>query len=124
MRYRLLGSSGLRVSEFALGTMTFGQNGWGAERDETTRIFEHYAVAGGNFVDTADFYGMGESERWVAELIRQVQAGSSYLSSEDPRVFFGLGSATSVRRLVIRYPGGRTARRSGVAANQILKMGY
>jgi aryl-alcohol dehydrogenase-like predicted oxidoreductase len=67
MRYGLLGSSGLRVSQFALGAMTFGAQGWGAERDEATRIFDRYAAAGGNFIDTADFYGHGESERWVGE---------------------------------------------------------
>ncbi len=70
MQYRLLGSSGLRVSEVALGTMTFGQRGWGAERQVAHEIFERYASAGGNFIDTADLYGSGESERWVAELIR------------------------------------------------------
>jgi aryl-alcohol dehydrogenase-like predicted oxidoreductase len=70
MRYRLLGGTGLRVSEVALGTMTFGQTSWGAEKQEARQIFERYASAGGNFIDTADLYGLGESERWVAELIR------------------------------------------------------
>jgi aryl-alcohol dehydrogenase-like predicted oxidoreductase len=70
MRYRLLGTSGLRVSELMLGTMTFGEKGWGAEREEATRIFERYTAAGGNVIDTADFYGLGESERWVGELLR------------------------------------------------------
>ena len=56
-------------------------------------------------------------------LVREVQAGSSYLSSEDPRLFFGLGSATRLRSLVVRYPGGKTTRLTGVAANQILRVG-
>ena len=56
-------------------------------------------------------------------LVRQVQAGSSYLSSEDPRLFFGLGSATSVPTLVVRYPGGKVTRLHGVAANRILHVG-
>jgi Na+-translocating ferredoxin:NAD+ oxidoreductase RnfD subunit len=56
------------------------------------------------------------------KLVREVQAGSSYLSSEDPRLFFGLGSATTVRTLVVRYPGGKITRLSGIAANQILKL--
>jgi len=55
-------------------------------------------------------------------LVREVQAGSSYLSSEDPRLFFGLGGATTVRELVVRYPGGRVTRLTGVAANQILEL--
>ena len=56
-------------------------------------------------------------------LVREVHAGSSYLSSEDPRLFFGLGNATRLRSLVVRYPGGKTTRLGGVAANQILTLG-
>jgi aryl-alcohol dehydrogenase-like predicted oxidoreductase len=70
MRYRLLGPSGLRVSELALGTMTFGEDwGWGASRDESARMFERFVAAGGNFVDTASNYTGGTSERIVGELI-------------------------------------------------------
>jgi hypothetical protein len=53
-------------------------------------------------------------------LVREVQAGSSYLSSEDPRVHFGLGSATRVRELVVRFPGGRTIRRTNVPADHLV----
>jgi aryl-alcohol dehydrogenase-like predicted oxidoreductase len=68
MRYKLLGRSGLRVSELALGTMTFGPEwGWGADADESRRIFEHYDAAGGNFVDTANNYTDGTSETLVGE---------------------------------------------------------
>lgn len=70
MRYRLMGPSGMRVSELALGTMTFGEKEWGSERVEAERIFETYVAAGGNLIDTADFYAGGESERWVADLIK------------------------------------------------------
>lgn len=70
MRYKLLGRSGVRVSELALGTMTFGpENDWGADRDESRRMFDAYAEAGGNFLDTANIYAMGTSERFVGELI-------------------------------------------------------
>ncbi|HWG85750.1 MAG TPA: aldo/keto reductase [Deinococcales bacterium] len=70
MRYRLLGRSGLRVSEFGLGTMTFGGDwGWGADADESRRIFEAYAGAGGNLVDTANNYTNGSAERLVGEFI-------------------------------------------------------
>ena len=63
MRYKLLGKSGLRVSELALGTMTFGEDwGWGASREVSQQIFEAYANAGGNFVDTANNYTNGTSE--------------------------------------------------------------
>ena len=70
MKYRLFGRSGLRVSELALGTMTFGTDwGWGADRDECRKMFDRYAEAGGNFVDTANNYTGGTSERIVGELI-------------------------------------------------------
>src|ERR1700754_3001787 len=70
MRYKLLGPTGLRVSELALGAMTFGESwGWGASRDEAARILHRYAEAGGNFVDTANNYTGGESERIVGELL-------------------------------------------------------
>jgi aryl-alcohol dehydrogenase-like predicted oxidoreductase len=70
MRYKLLGGSGLRVSELCLGTMTFGDEwGWGASRKESHRIFEAYAAAGGNFIDTADLYTNGTSETLVGECV-------------------------------------------------------
>jgi hypothetical protein len=52
-------------------------------------------------------------------LVREVQAGSSYLSSEDPRVHFGLGRTPTVKALTVRLPDGRTVRRTNVAANQV-----
>jgi aryl-alcohol dehydrogenase-like predicted oxidoreductase len=70
MRYRLLGSSGLRVAELCLGTMTFGEDwGWGASRRESRRIFDAYAEAGGNFIDTANLYTNGTSEKLVGEMV-------------------------------------------------------
>lgn len=72
MRYKLLGSSGLRVSELCLGTMTFGTEWtWGAEKEECYKIFETFVEAGGNFIDTANRYTEGTSEKIVGELIRQ-----------------------------------------------------
>ncbi len=68
MRYKLLGSSGLRASELVLGTMTFGEDwGWGASQEESRKIFERFAEAGGNFIDTANNYTDGTSERFVGE---------------------------------------------------------
>jgi aryl-alcohol dehydrogenase-like predicted oxidoreductase len=70
MLYRLLGRSGLRISELALGTMTFGEDwGWGASKEESRKIFERFAEAGGNFVDTANNYTDGTSERFVGEFV-------------------------------------------------------
>jgi len=70
MRYKLLGKSGLRVSELCLGTMTFGEDwGWGASKEESRAIFDAFVEAGGNFVDTANRYTDGTSEKFVGEFI-------------------------------------------------------
>lgn len=64
--YRLLGRSGLRVSPFGLGTMTFGTDwGWGAPEDTAFALLDRYLGAGGNFIDTADGYTGGSSERML-----------------------------------------------------------
>jgi aryl-alcohol dehydrogenase-like predicted oxidoreductase len=70
MRYKLLGRSGLRVSELCLGTMTFGEDwGWGASREESKKIYDTFREAGGNFIDTANLYTNGTSEKYVGEFI-------------------------------------------------------
>jgi aryl-alcohol dehydrogenase-like predicted oxidoreductase len=71
MNYRLLGKSGLRVSEVCLGTMTFGEDwGWGATKEESRRIFDAFAGEGGNFIDTANNYTDGTSEKIVGEFTK------------------------------------------------------
>jgi len=70
MKYRLLGKSGLRVSEASLGTMTFGEDwGWGSSKDEAQKIYETYREAGGNFMDTANVYTNETSETFLGEFI-------------------------------------------------------
>jgi len=70
MRYKLFGKSGLRVSELCLGTMTFGEDwGWGASKEVSQKIFETFAGAGGNFIDTACNYTNGTSEKFVGEFV-------------------------------------------------------
>ncbi|MEJ2233372.1 MAG: aldo/keto reductase [Syntrophobacterales bacterium] len=70
MRYKLLGKSGLRVSELCLGAMTFGDEwGWGASKDESRRVYETFLEAGGNFIDTANAYTEGSSERFLGEFM-------------------------------------------------------
>ncbi len=54
--------------------------------------------------------------------VRESQAGSSYLSSEGPRLHFGLGDATSVEAVEVRWPGGATTRLENVAPNQVLRV--
>ena len=71
-QYYTLGRSGLRVSRLALGTMTFGTDwGWGSEEKEARAIFDRYLEAGGNFLDTADGYTGGNSERMLGKFVRE-----------------------------------------------------
>jgi aryl-alcohol dehydrogenase-like predicted oxidoreductase len=71
MKYRLLGNSGLRVAEAALGTMTFGDEwGWGSPRSEAQKVYDSYREAGGNFIDTANFYTNGTSEQFLGEFMQ------------------------------------------------------
>jgi aryl-alcohol dehydrogenase-like predicted oxidoreductase len=66
--YRQLGRSGLWVSPLALGAATFGNDwGWGADKDESRKLFDLYVENGGNFIDTAVTYTNGTSERMVGE---------------------------------------------------------
>jgi aryl-alcohol dehydrogenase-like predicted oxidoreductase len=70
MRYKLLGRSGLRVSEICLGTMTFGEEwGWGSSKGESRKVLETFAEAGGNFIDTANRYTEGTSEEYLGEFL-------------------------------------------------------
>lgn len=71
MRYKLLGNSGLRVSELCLGTMTFGEDwGWGSSIEESRKIYDAFLTAGGNFIDTANVYTAGSSERYLGEFMQ------------------------------------------------------
>jgi aryl-alcohol dehydrogenase-like predicted oxidoreductase len=71
MNYRLLGNSGLRVSELSLGTMTFGEDwGWGSAKDEAQKVYNAYREAGGNFIDTANVYTNGSSELFLGEFVK------------------------------------------------------
>jgi aryl-alcohol dehydrogenase-like predicted oxidoreductase len=66
--YLTLGRSGLRVSPLCLGAMTFGEEGgWGSSVEESETILETYLDRGGNFVDTANFYTNGHSEKIVGD---------------------------------------------------------
>ena len=58
-----------------------------------------------------------------SRLVREARAGGSYLSSEDPRLHFGLGDATRIREVVVRYPGGRVEELRDVTADRVLRIG-
>lgn len=71
MKYKTLGPSGLNVSELCLGTMTFGEDwGWGASKEESKKIFDAFAGADGNFIDTSANYTNGTSETFIGEFIK------------------------------------------------------
>jgi aryl-alcohol dehydrogenase-like predicted oxidoreductase len=70
MNYKLLGRSGLKVSQLCLGTMGFGtEGGWGADKETSFAILDAYANAGGNFLDTANVYKLGTSEKIIGEYL-------------------------------------------------------
>ena len=67
-RYVTLGRSGLRVSPFCLGCMTFGEDwGWGSSVQESQTILDRFMEAGGNFIDTANVYTKGHSEKIIGD---------------------------------------------------------
>ena len=70
--YRLLGKSGVRVSPLCLGAMTFGEDwGWGADEEVSRLQFDMYRDQGGNFIDTANAYTNGTSEKFVGKFIKE-----------------------------------------------------
>ena len=70
MRYKLLGKSGLRVSEICLGAMGFGEElGWGSDKEHSRDAFQAFVEAGGNFIDTANVYTRGTSEKYLGEFV-------------------------------------------------------
>jgi aryl-alcohol dehydrogenase-like predicted oxidoreductase len=72
MNYKLLGRSGLKVSELCLGTMGFGtEAGWGADKETSFAIMDAFAEAGGNFLDTANIYKLGTSEKIIGDYLSE-----------------------------------------------------
>jgi aryl-alcohol dehydrogenase-like predicted oxidoreductase len=97
MKYRLLGKSGVKVSELALGAMTFGtEGGIGVDKDESRRVYETFREAGGNFIDTANVYNRGTSESFLGE----------FMSGDRERVV-----------LATKFTGGMRARDINAAGN-------
>lgn len=89
MHYKLLGPTGLRVSELCLGTMTFGEDwGWGASLEECRKLLNTFMDHGGNFIDTANFYTGGSSESILGELCKGIREklviATKYSLNTDP----------------------------------------
>lgn len=96
MKYRYLGRSGLLVSRICLGTMTFGNRDWGCDQQTASAIVDRFVTAGGNFIDTADMYSGGESERMLGAAISGKPRDSLVIAS---KCWFGSGSAVTARGL-------------------------
>lgn len=111
--FRTLGRSGLVVSPLALGTMTFGSGEWGADEAESRQVFQAYRDAGGNFIDTADIYGGGESERLVGQFIRETKSRDEVVLSTK---FAFNGSASP---LTAAQAGGGNPNAGGAGAKNI-----
>src|SRR4051794_41401774 len=75
--YLTIGTSGLRVSPFCLGAMTFGEDwGWGSSVAESEAIIAAFIGRGGNFIDTANVYTKGHSEQIIGGVIGREPAES------------------------------------------------
>ena len=105
MRYRLVGKSGLRVSELCLGAMTFGTNwGWGSDEAESRNVFDTFAEAGGTFIDTAYIYTDGVSERMLGDFVRSDRShfvvSTKYGTMNKPDVTITGSSRKAMRHAV------------------------
>ena len=111
--FRTLGRSGLVVSPLALGAMTFGHGEWGADEAISQAIFDAYRDAGGNFIDTADVYSGGESERLVGKFIAERNARDDIVLATK----FGFNG--SAGPLTANQSGGRNPNAGGAGAKNI-----
>ena len=96
MKYRYLGRSGLLVSRICLGTMTFGNADWGCDLDTSRALVKTFVEGGGNFIDTADSYSGGDSERMLAAILKDYRRDDLVLATKG---FFPQGDAVTQRGL-------------------------
>jgi aryl-alcohol dehydrogenase-like predicted oxidoreductase len=96
MKYRYLGRSGLLVSRLCLGTMTFGNKEWGCDQAESSAIVNAFIEGGGNFIDTADAYVAGESEKMLGVALKSHKRDELVIAT---KCWFPQGSAITSRGL-------------------------
>ena len=96
MKYRYLGRSGLLVSRLCLGTMTFGNAQWGCDQETASALVRRFVEGGGNFIDTADGYSGGESEKMLGVALRQHDRDSLVIAT---KCWFPSGAAVTARGL-------------------------
>ncbi len=75
MKYRNLGSSGIKASEIGFGTWTLGLDWWGKklEEEESIKLLKHAYDIGINFFETADMYGKGKSEKLLSKAFKNMR---------------------------------------------------
>ena len=130
MKYRLLGRSGLRVSELCLGCGTLGTN-WGylgANQEESNKILEGFANAGGNYLDTSNRYQESQSEQWVGDFIQRERdffvVGTKYSLGDGAADFNGVGKPTNQKDPNNRGNHRKNLRRSVEGSLKRLKTDY
>jgi aryl-alcohol dehydrogenase-like predicted oxidoreductase len=96
MKYRYLGRSGLLVSRLCLGTMTFGNAQWGCDQETSSAIVRRFVEGGGNFIDTADGYSGGESEKMLGVALKAHTRDELVIAT---KCWFGTGPAVTARGL-------------------------
>jgi len=87
MNYRSVGQTGLKVSELCLGAMTFGRE---STEETSFQVLDHFAEAGGNFIDTADVYTQGDSEEILGKWLRNKNRHDFVIAT---KVRFRMGSS-------------------------------
>jgi len=106
MKYKLLGRSGLRVSELCLGTMGFGKDwNWGADYQTSKEVFDMFVDAGGNFFDTANLYTNGSSEKYLGEFMsgsRDAYVLATKYTLSDTRSNTNVNGAGNSRKNMMR----------------------
>jgi aryl-alcohol dehydrogenase-like predicted oxidoreductase len=96
MKYRYLGRSGLLVSRLCLGTMTFGNKDWGCDQEGAGAIVRRFIEGGGNFIDTADMYSAGDSEKMLGVALKDFSRDDLVLAT---KCWFPTNAAPSSRGL-------------------------
>lgn len=106
MDYKLLGKTGIKVSELCLGTMTFGTDwNFGSNKEESKRIFDAFCNAGGNFFDSANIYTTGTSEKYLGEFIQSERdnliIASKYSLTESNKINLSGNSRKNMKQSVV-----------------------
>ncbi|XP_046578842.1 1-deoxyxylulose-5-phosphate synthase YajO-like [Haliotis rubra] len=103
LSYNFLGKSGLKVANICLGTMTFGDSGakrpGQATEEYSHQVLDRYVQWGGNFLDTADVYTQGLSEKFIGSWLTK-QSREQFVVATKVRFNSSIGVGLSRRHIV------------------------